>query len=159
MLRLANRRSRKSYHLLSAAHRRRLEKLERAARNEYECLQQQNLDIANARADSNLVDEGQILAECSQTEEDEIFVSSDAPADDVQFAFNEIDEVLSSSNVVESISDNDDIEPQNTIDNFQERLAEVFVCSDMSHTQVNAVLQVVRTILVYPHCQKIVERF
>ncbi|KMQ89517.1 breast and ovarian cancer susceptibility 1 [Lasius niger] len=127
MLRLANRRSRKPYHLLSAAHRRRLEKLKRAARNEYECLQQQNLNIADARADSDFVDEGQILAECSQTEEDEI-VSSDAPADDVQFAFNEIDEVLSSSDVVESISDNDDavdIEPQNTIDNFQERFAEV----------------------------------
>lgn len=64
----------------------------------------------------------------------------------MQFAFNEVDEVLSSSDIVESISNNDDavdIEPQNTIDYFQERLAEVFVCSDMSHTQVNAVLQVV----------------
>lgn len=134
MLRLANRRNRKPYHLLSAVYRRRLEKLERAARNE--CLQQQNVDTVNARADSDFVDEGQIRAECSPTEEDEIFVSSDAPADDVQFALNEVDEVLSSSDVVESISDNDDamdIEPQD-IDNFQERLAEVFVRSDMSHT-------------------------
>lgn len=58
-------------------------------------------------------DEGQILAECSQTDK-EIFVSSDASADDVQFAFNGVDEVLSSSDVVESISDYDgpvDIEP------------------------------------------------
>ncbi|RLU22206.1 hypothetical protein DMN91_006587 [Ooceraea biroi] len=57
MLRLANRHSHKPYHLLSAAHRRRLEKLERAARNEYECLQQKNLDIADAGADSNFVNE------------------------------------------------------------------------------------------------------
>ncbi|XP_011870010.1 PREDICTED: uncharacterized protein LOC105563220, partial [Vollenhovia emeryi] len=48
MLRLAKRRSRKPYHLLSAVHRRRLEKLERAARNEYECLQQKNLNIAKS---------------------------------------------------------------------------------------------------------------
>lgn len=94
MLRLANRRSRKPYHLLSAAHRRRLEKLERTARNEYECIQQQNLDLA--RADSDFVNEKQILAERNQTKEDEIFVSSDASVDDVQFTFNEIDEVLSS---------------------------------------------------------------
>ncbi|XP_071647556.1 uncharacterized protein [Temnothorax longispinosus] len=80
MLRLAKRRSRKPYHLLSAVHCRRLEKLERAARNEYECLQQQNLDVANARADSDFVDEGQILAECSQTEEDEISYVSFANA-------------------------------------------------------------------------------
>lgn len=148
MLLLANRRSRKPYHVLSAVHRRRLEKLERAALNEYECLQQQNLDVANTRADSDFVDEGQILAECSQTEEDEISVSSDASANDVQFAFNEVDEVLSSSDDAEFISDYDDavdIEPRNTIDNFQERLTEVFVRSDMSHSQINAVLQVVRT--------------
>lgn len=147
MLRLANRRSRKRYHLLSTVHRRRLEKLERAARNEYECLQQQNLDVANARADSDFVDEDKILAECSQTEEEEISVSSDASAN-VQFAFNEVDEVSSSSDDAESISDYDDavdIEPPDTIDNFQERLAEVFIRSDMSHAQINAVLQVVRT--------------
>lgn len=53
MLCLANRRSREPYHLLSAAHYRRLEKIKTAARNEYKCLQQQNLDIANARADSD----------------------------------------------------------------------------------------------------------
>lgn len=148
MLRLAKRRSRKPYHLLSAAHRRRLEKLERAARNEYECLQQKNLNIANARTDSDSVDDSQILMECNQTKEDEIFVFSDASADDMQFAFNEIDDVLNSSDVAESILDYDNvvnIEPQNTIDNFQERLTEVFVRSNLSHTQINAVLQIVRT--------------
>ncbi|XP_026826387.1 uncharacterized protein LOC113562169 [Ooceraea biroi] len=150
MLRLANRHSHKPYHLLSAAHRRRLEKLERAARNEYECLQQKNLDIADAGADSNFVNEGQILAECSfsQTEGVEVVISSDASANDVQFAFSEVDEISSSSDVAESISDYDnavDIEPQNTIDNFREHLVEVFVNNGMSHTQVSAVLQVLRT--------------
>lgn len=122
---MANRRSRKPYHLLSAAYRRRLEKLERTVRNEYECLQQQNLDIA--RADSDFVKEDQILMKRNQIKEDEIFVFSDASVDDVQFTFNEIDEILSSSDVTESISDYDDvvnIESENTIDNFQERLTE-----------------------------------
>lgn len=76
MLRLANRRSRKPYHLLSTAHRRHLKnQLERTAYNEYECLQQHNLDIPNARADSDFVDKDQFPAECSQTEKDEIFTS------------------------------------------------------------------------------------
>ncbi|KYQ58852.1 hypothetical protein ALC60_02144 [Trachymyrmex zeteki] len=150
MFRLANRRSRKPYHLLSTVHRRRLEKLEISARNEYEHLQQQNIDIANAnpiaRANSDFVDEDEIFAECSQTEEDEIFVSSNALANDIQFAFN--NEALNSSDVAESVSDYNnmvDIEPQNTIDNFQEHLAEVFIRSNIYHTQINGVLQVLRT--------------
>lgn len=53
----------------------------------------------------------------------------------------------SSSDAAEPIADSDDdaldIEPQNTRDNFQERLAEVFVRSNMSHAQASAVLQVV----------------
>lgn len=76
MLRLANRRSGKLYHVLSTAHRRRLEKLERTARNKYECLQH-NLNNVNARANSDFVDKDQFPAECSQTEKDEIFTSSD----------------------------------------------------------------------------------
>jgi len=106
-----------------------LEKLKISARSEYEHLQQQNVDIVNAnliaRANLDFVDEDEILvAECSQIEEekDEIFVSSNALANDIQFAFN--DEALNSSDIAESGSDYDnviDIEPQN-IDNFQESL-------------------------------------
>jgi len=148
MLRLAKRRSRKPFHLLSAVHRRRLEKLERDARNEYE-LQQENLEIANASPDSDIIDKDLILAECNQTGNEETVVSySDASADNVQFAFNKAtSETSSSSDVAEFISDSNDAVdiPQNTIDNFQERLTEVFIRSSMSHAQANAILQVVRT--------------
>lgn len=143
MFRLAKRRSRKPFHLLSVVYRRRLEKLERDARNEYQ-LQQENLEIANARADSDFVDKDQILGESSQAGNEEIASYSNASSHDMQFA----DEASSSSDAAESIADSDDaldIEPQNTRDNFQERLAEAFVRSNMSQAQVNAVLQVVRT--------------
>lgn len=104
------------------------------------------LEIANVRTDLDFVNESQIVAECSQIEEDEICTSSNASAGDMQFAFNEIDEVLF-LHVTESILDSDDvadIDSQTTIDDFQELLVEVFVRNDMSHTQINAVLQVVR---------------
>ena len=180
MLRLAKKRGRKPFYLLSTVHRRRLEKLEREARIEYESLQQQNIDISKDN-----VEENKILAECSQI----VSVSSDA-SDDVQSSdnYNKVDEVLSSSDdynevdEVQSSSDDTDCEsvlnrhvaqPENILDNFQERLAEAVASNDMSHTQINAVLQVIPTdtsgnshtgnsyrhILVCLHCQKIAERF
>ncbi|XP_029171622.1 uncharacterized protein LOC114940985 [Nylanderia fulva] len=143
MFRLAKRRSRKPFYLLSTVYRRRLEKLERDARNK---LLQKNLKIASARVDSDSVDKGQILAESSQPGNEEIAFYSNASSDDMQF-----DEASSSSDAAKSTSDSDDAldtEPQNTRDNFQERLAEVFVVR--THPCLSTLPKDCRTLLKTP---------
>lgn len=45
----------------------------------------------------------------------------------------------------ESVLNRHVAQPENILDNFQERLAEAVASNDMSHTQINAVLQVIRT--------------